>query len=455
MTVPVASAVPKVPVVSVIEARFARLLAGIVGLGAAVRLLYVLTDHRPLIGGDGLAYRLDALRIADGQGYTSGFGNVGTPTAHHPPAWVTVLAAVSWLGGRSELAHQLVGVVIGLGVIAVAGLVGRRYFNERVGLIAAVVAALYPGFWVLEGNVLSEPLTLLLIGILTLAIAGLKSRPTLGRSAAVGALCGLTALARSEELALLVVMVVPVLIGARAVSMRRRTGLIAVAIFACAVVLAPWTIYNATRFKAPVFLSTNDGSALLLGNCPPRTYSGRLLGYHDGVCLQAVALRHPHDDGAQFSLATRGDAISNALDNLDRMPIVVPARIGRTFALFRPSQTVGLIAGWMTTDSSPIWAWVVSYWLIAALAVVGFVSAWRANRFVLPLIAPLIIAAGVVVVVSGEPRFHTPSDLGVVVLSAAGIEWIWKRSRARSPGRHDRSRSGNQTRKRPEVSVAP
>ncbi len=194
MTVPVASAVPKVPVVSVIEARFARLLAGIVGLGAAVRLLYVLTDHRPLIGGDSLAYRLDALRIADGQGYTSGFGNVGTPTAHHPPAWVTVLAAVSWLGGRSELAHQLVGVVIGLGVIAVAGLVGRRYFNERVGLIAAVVAALYPGFWVLEGNVLSEPLTLLLIGILTLAIAGLKSRPTLGRSAAVGALCGLTAL---------------------------------------------------------------------------------------------------------------------------------------------------------------------------------------------------------------------------------------------------------------------
>ena len=68
MTVPVASAVPKVPVVSVIEARFARLLAGIVGLDEAVRLLYVLTDHRPLIGGDGLAYRLDALRIADGQG---------------------------------------------------------------------------------------------------------------------------------------------------------------------------------------------------------------------------------------------------------------------------------------------------------------------------------------------------------------------------------------------------
>ncbi len=109
----------------------------------------------------------------------------------------------------------------------------------------------------------------------------------------------------------------------------------------------------------------------------------------------------------------------------------------------------------MTTDSSPIWAWVVSYSLIAALTVVGFVSAWHANRFVLPLIAPLIIAAGVVVVVSGEPRFHTPSDLGVVVLSAAGIEWIWKRSRARSPGRHDRSRSGNHTRKRPEVSVAP
>ena len=144
-------------------------LSGAVVLGAAIRLLYVLTDDRTVIGGDGYTYHADALRLGAGLGYTTtGFNGIPEPIAHHPPGWVTVLGAVSWLGGRSLEAHQLVGVVIGLGVVVVTGLVGRRYFSARVGAIAALIAAVYPGFWVLEGNILSEPLALLMVGLLTL-----------------------------------------------------------------------------------------------------------------------------------------------------------------------------------------------------------------------------------------------------------------------------------------------
>src|SRR5215471_328626 len=104
------------------ETHFNALLFGAAALGAEVRLTYVLRDHRLLIGGDGYDYHFSALRLADGLGYTSAAGDVGAPYAHHPPGWVTLLGIVSWFGGRTIRAHQLVGVAIGIGIVILAGL---------------------------------------------------------------------------------------------------------------------------------------------------------------------------------------------------------------------------------------------------------------------------------------------------------------------------------------------
>ncbi len=108
---------------------------------------------------------------------------------------------VSWLGARSIRDHQLVGVALGLILVVLAGMVGRRYFNPRVGLIAAGVAALYPGFWLLEGNMLSEPLGLALLGVVLLLVADLRDRPTWPRALLVGLVSVALALTGPEQLA--------------------------------------------------------------------------------------------------------------------------------------------------------------------------------------------------------------------------------------------------------------
>jgi 4-amino-4-deoxy-L-arabinose transferase-like glycosyltransferase len=415
------------------ERYFGRLLACAVAVGAAVRLFYVLNDHRRLIGGDGFDYQVSSNWLADGHGYTIPFGaGFGAPVAQHPPGWVTVLAVFSWLGARSQRDHQLVGVAIGIGVVVLAGLVGRRYFNARVGIVAAVLAALYPGFWLLEGNILSEPLGLFVVGILILAIAGLRERPTVRRSLIVGALCGLVALVRSEQLFLLPIVVAPLLISARTLSWSKRAAFLAAAVFACGVVLAPWTIYNATRFKDPVLLSTQDGSLLLIGNCPPSTYTGARLGYFDGTCNLRVSFIHHGLDRSQLDPISRRTALHNIKHNLGKMPFVVPARFGRLLAVYRPSQTVGFVAAWMTTSRRLIWAWVASYWLLLPVAALGAVVARRSRVYILPLVGPLIIMVVSVAISYGEPRYHTPSDLSAVVLAAVGIDRLatW---RHRSP----------------------
>jgi 4-amino-4-deoxy-L-arabinose transferase-like glycosyltransferase len=410
-----------------IERYFSVLLGLSVALGAAIRLVYVFTDTRVFPGGDGFDYFLSGRRLADGYGYTSSLGDVGKPIAHHPPGWVTLLGIVNWLGAKTLHEDQLVGVVLGLGVVVLAGVIGRRFFNPRVGVIAAILAAVYPGFWLLEGGVLSEPLDLFVVGMFTLAVFGLHARPTMRRALIVGGLCGLLALVRSEQVGLLVIVVVPVIASAHGLSPRRRAALGLAACVVTGAVIAPWTIYNSTRFKDPVLLSTNDGNLLLLGNCPPFTYQGEKLGFYDLTCQQRNGRRHLGYDRSQLDSLNRHQALHYIKGNLGRMPVVVPARFGRLLAIFRPSQTVNWVADWMATGTSPIWGWVISYWFLIPFALLGAIGGRRERRFLLPLLGPVVIVAVSVAISYGEPRYHTPSDLGVIVLAAAGIERLFRR----------------------------
>jgi Dolichyl-phosphate-mannose-protein mannosyltransferase len=396
-------------------------------LGAAVRFAYLFHGAPVLVASDGFTYYFEALRIADGLGYTSPIGEVGAEWAHNPPGWVTVLAGVTEAGGRSMRAHQVTGLVIGLGVVALAGLVGRRYAGRRVGVVAAFLAAVYPGFWVLDVQILSEPLGLLVAGLLMLVLADLWERPTLARAVLAGAVSGALALVRSEQLALLVIAVAPILIFNHRIILRRRLAWTAVATLTALIAIAPWTIHNLGRFEEPVLLSTNGGSVLLLGNCS-MTYGGELLGATDDRCIAEIDV--PAElDRSQRDIRFRRAAFENMRNNVDRLPATVLARYGRALSVFRPTQTVGFAAAWLGSATWPVWAWITSYWLLVPLAAYGSLLLLRTRTFQWPLFAPAAIALLVVTVASGEPRFHTPGDLGIVVLAAVGLDRLMRRLR--------------------------
>jgi hypothetical protein len=399
-----------------------------VAVGATVRFVYLFHGAPVWVGGDGFGFQVEAQRLADGFGYTLGDGG---QMAHHPPGWVTLLAGVTDAGGRSMQAHQVTGLVVGLVLIVIAALVGRRYAGRRVGVLAAFLAAAYPGFWVLEAQILSEPLGLVIVGLLMLLLADLWERPTLGRAVLSGALAGALGLVRSEQFALLVIAVVPVLVLNRRLTAGRRLARTGAAILAALVVIAPWTIHNLGRFEEPVVLSSNFGTTLLAGNCPPTTYGGELFGFYDINCNRRIGKQKPELDRSQRDVEARRAAFANMRDNVERLPATVAARYGRTVALFRPSQTVALVATWMHSATWPVWAWVASFWFVAPLAVYGSVVLRRSRVFQWPLVAPVVIAVMVVVVAYGEPRYHTPADLGFVVLAAVAVDRMVRQLRLR------------------------
>jgi hypothetical protein len=402
-----------------------------VGLGALVRLLYLFHAAPDWVGGDGFDYHLVAHRLADGLGYTAAMGNVGAEYAHHPPGWVTVLAVVTQLGGRSMWAHQITGLVIGLAVVVVAGLVGRRYAGRRVGVVAAVLAAAYPGFWVIDVQILSEPLGLLVLGVLMLVLADLWERPTLVRAVLAGGLAGALTLVRGEELALLVIAVAPILLLNRRLDVKRRFAFMGAAVLTVAVVMAPWMIHNFGRFEEPVLVSTNGGGTMLAGNCPPLTYGGEFMGSFETTCNYRTGRQNLGLDASQADIKTRKVAIDNARDNVRRLPATVLARYGRLLAVFRPAQTVQIDADWLGAARWPVWAWVTSFWVLLPLAAVGSVLLLRSRRFQWPLVAPAVVVVLVATVTFGDPRYHIMADLGVVVLAAVAVCHVVGRHRQR------------------------
>jgi 4-amino-4-deoxy-L-arabinose transferase-like glycosyltransferase len=388
---------------------FPRWLAAIAAGGLAARLVYVLVLTPDLRGhGDASYYHDLGARLADGSGFVDP-GN-GTPTALHPPLFPLVLALAAKLGLDSYLAQRVVVTLLGTATIVVVGLVGRRVAGDRAGLIAAGVAAAAPVLISADGAVMSETLLGLLVILCALVSYRLLDRPSLGRAALLGALIGLAALTRGEAILLLVLLVLPVALRLE----RRRAATLAVAVAACAVALAPWTIRNLSTFDKPVFLSTNEGNLIAGANCAS-TYGGRDIGSWDLRCVP----NGPIEDESLAASRFRRAGLDYARDHAGRIPLVLLARLGRTFELYQPIRQAehaeGRAAGIEVAGAAV-------FLLLVPLGVYGAIVLRRRDKPLSPLLAPFGLAVAATLVGYGVPRFRHPADVALVVLAAAALD---------------------------------
>ena len=392
---------------------FARWLAAIAAAGLAVRLLYILVLTPHLRGlGDAAYYHGLANALADGRGFVE--PTFGTATALHPPLFPLVLAAFSALGLDSYQAHRVVVALIGTATIAGAGLVARQVAGERAGLIAAALAAASPVLISADGAVMSETLLGLLVVLAALLAYRLREQPSIKRAGALGVVIGLAALTRGEAI-LLLVLLLPAL--------RRRHVLPVIA--CCLIVLAPWTIRNLTTFEEPVPISTNEGNLLAGANCDS-TYRGRDIGSWDLRCVKPG----PPEDESQAGARLRSDGLDYAGDHASRIPLVIAARLGRTFDLFQPIRQAQAAEG--RAEGLEI-AGAISFFVLLPLGLYGAVLLRRRRVPLSPLLAPFGLALAATVVGYGVPRFRHPADVALIVLAAVALAPRWPRRAPSAP----------------------
>jgi 4-amino-4-deoxy-L-arabinose transferase-like glycosyltransferase len=241
-----------------------RLALGLVlAVALVVRVAVVLAspDYTPVH--DSSDYVRHAVSIADGHGYPdSVFTAAPSESAFRPPVYPYLLGAVQFAFGEVETAGRLAGALLGVLAVLLVYLIAVRLWDERTALVAAALAALLPGLFLLSGALNTEPAYLVVE--LAAVLFALRSRAAGGDlrwAAAAGACCGLAALTRSNGLLLLL----PVAVGLMVVRPRlSRAGLVApaVAVAVAALTVAPWAVRNSLTFDRLVGINAQTGFAL-------------------------------------------------------------------------------------------------------------------------------------------------------------------------------------------------
>ncbi len=403
---------------------FAGRLAAVAVLGLVLRAVYLYGLARNVVGiGDWWFYHWQAGLIATGHGFTDPWVLLSShhyhPGVTHPPLYPLVLSGLYLLGGHSPLDQRSLGLLLGTITLVLVGRLGRRAGGDRLGVLAALLYAVYPVMIAVDGDLMSEVLYSPLIAGMLLTAFAVIDRPGLRRAALLGILVGFAALTRTEALLFLPFLVVPVAWRARP-DWGGRTRLAAVAIAASVVVITPWLIRNEVAFGRFVLISTNNQTVIAGANCP-QTYYGVNMGGWDITCISPQTTTN---EAAQAAIWQR-HGLSYAEHHLSRLPAVILLRELRVWDLWQPRRQARTFAEGQQIDVAE--AGVAVFWLLALIGIPGVLALRRQRPALLVLLAPAAVVFVSTALGYGVPRLRDSFDVALPVLAAAGALAIRER----------------------------
>jgi 4-amino-4-deoxy-L-arabinose transferase-like glycosyltransferase len=403
------------------------------------------TSYRPR--NDAGSYLTLASSIAHTGDYSlsraSGRGAGGTrgPTAYFAPAFPYYLALVDIIDGhetRRDGAIQPARVsqaVLGTITVALTGLVALELFGPTAGLIALVLAAIYPVLIELTDTIVAE--NLLTLFVLAAVYAALRVRRAtrtgtrLGWVAGAGVLTGLATLTHENGLVLLIPLIPAV--------WRGRPHLTPASLAAPALLLAmtaltilPWTIRNAVVMHHFIPVSDETGITLV-GTYNPKSAADPKLPYkwriYYGIPGERPLIRaSSHMTEPQLGARLEHQALHYITDH-PFSPFVVAFH--NTLRLFELEGSFAWRASASAISLSDNTAGIAifTFWALCVLALAGAFTRLARSAPKWVWMVPLLLALTVVLVNVETPRFRAPVDPFLILLAAAGLATLAARLR--------------------------
>ncbi|MCU1453154.1 MAG: hypothetical protein JWN46_1300 [Acidimicrobiales bacterium] len=409
--------------------RFRWWLAGATALAFAVRIAWLVWRWNAPIGfEDAFFYHHQANLLASGKGFIGPlpwfFQHQAVAAAEHPPLYSLYLSVFSFFGGRSVGWHQIATTLLGTATVPLVGLAAREVRGWRVGVIAAVIAAVYPNLWYQNGIVWSETMAQATVALFVFVAYRYVRRPSSRTLASLGLVAALATMARTELVLLFPVVVLPLALLTDPLPWRRRFAWAGAAFVALLVGIAPWTAMNLGRFHDTTTLSSNFGLTMASASCDS-TYYGPRIGYWSFWCAESrgTAATLAGGDQSQVDALARQQAVSYVRANAGRLPAVLTARVARVAGVWQPFQQ----ADFDQVEGRPrpvAYAGLTTWWLVAGLAVIGTVRLRRVGVVAFPALGTAAIVALAMVVAFASTRYRASCEPALVVLAAVGVEAI-------------------------------
>jgi 4-amino-4-deoxy-L-arabinose transferase-like glycosyltransferase len=361
--------------------------------------------------------------LAEGQGFGNPFNETTGPTAWEPPLYPFLIAGVFRVFGIYTRASALVllsinSIFSALTCIPIF-LIAKRCFGERVAVWSSWTWALLPSviFWCTRW-VWETSLAALLLALLFWLTLTRDEKDGLTPWAKFGLLWGLAAVTNTALLSFLPVSGLWVWYQRSKLGKRSLGGLI-VASLIFAACIGPWLIRNHRTFRQFVFIRSNFGAELRLGNGPGA----------DGTWMDYL---HP----------TKNVLEMRRYRELGELPYVAErkrealAYIREDYARFAGLSMKRFIYYWgglPKASENPIVAFLRKF-LFAASSVLAFIGLGRALRqhkpgawlfFWLVLSYPLVYYF-----VFPHPRYRHPiePELGILILYVVSEVEGWSRT---------------------------
>lgn len=318
-------------------------------IGFTLRFGYILIDHtykfKTLDGNFSFGWEMGRIgrAIASGRGFADPFDGQTGPTAWEPPLYPYLIAGVFRLTGIYTHASALVLLTINslfsvLTCIPIF-LIARKCFSEKVAVWAGWLWALLPSiiFWCTRSVWETSLAALILATIfwLTLELEDLDGmHPWIG----FGVLWGVAALTNTSLVSFLPASGLWAWYRRLKKGKPSLAGVVLAAIFFAAMI-APWLVRNYETFGKFIFIRSNFGAELRLGNGPGA----------DGVWMQWL---HPSRDPVEFRRYQESGEIAYVAARKREAEQFIRADYGR-FARISLKRFVYYWAGLPRSSESP------------------------------------------------------------------------------------------------------
>jgi len=401
-----------------------------------VRIVYNLTVARhyyPLA--DSLGYQDRAFHMLDEHCYC---GNPYQVTVVRAPLWPFLIAGLSLIVGRANIFDRLFLCFADAGTCVLIYLFARDLFNKRIGLVAGLIACIYPALYIYTGWMYTETLyTFLQIAICYCIFRIQRNEGTGWRSWILcGVLLGLLSLTHPNGMLVigLVIVWAAFLIWRKRLPKRVLINVALTTLIACAVI-APWTIRNYLVSHSFVPVATGAGEVLMGAyNDKTLTQKGFLgswirpgLAYPPGSVPPMKSSCQGH---AACEVAVDNNETSVAIQwvktHLNDIPLMMVYHLGNFFTpytgeedmplnRFSNGRSTKIVLAMSETFPIPIF-------LLAALGL--FVTRRRYwHEFFFAYLVVLGTLAEILFFY-GNARFRTPIEPILILLTAGALWWL-------------------------------
>ncbi len=365
--------------------------------------------------------------VAEGKGF-EGFG---TLLHRRSPLYPLLLGAVFWLFGEHDVIVQLLQAAMFAGTCVLVYSMGRRLFNQRTGLLAALACCFHPSLLRYVPDYHLETLFTFLVTLAVWQSIRLRKEPSLRRALEFGVALGLACLTKAVFMLYPAVFVAlwwwtnrkPVT-SPRTPPRGASLPLVAGIFVAMGLTILPWTIRNYQATGGHIVPITTGMSDAFLR------------GYVFSKTEYATLQKPPYTDGenesnAMFRALCAAEGAVWEQDDLQTDKILNKAAKQRLLASpgdFLRKTAVGLFTFWyeMTSLTTSLVAGGTA--LIAwAFAAIGIVRARRERLAVWPLLAPVLYVNFLLAALLSLGRYSVPVLPCLLVVSAFGVDKLLSR----------------------------